>query len=80
MKKIIVILCIKLYKAFPKSTDWKYYHDILGVYISPAVGTPVITRGDKVPGSLSPGPLSPDVSHLSPWQLSIPPIYYQTVF
>ena len=36
MKKIIVILCIKVYKSFPNSIDWAYYHDILGKYISPA--------------------------------------------
>ena len=36
MKKIIVILCIKLYHLFPNSSGWLYYHDILGMYISPA--------------------------------------------
>ena len=40
MKKKIVILCIKLYNMSPRSTSWKYYHDILGIYISPAGKTP----------------------------------------
>ena len=41
MKKIIVILCIKLYFIFPRSTSWRYYHDILDVCISPAEKTTI---------------------------------------
>ena len=36
MKKIIVILCVRLCSIIPGSYGWSYYHDIWGVYISPA--------------------------------------------
>lgn len=44
MKKVIVILCIKLYNLFPDDTGgWLYYHDVLDKFISPA------SEGGKMP-------------------------------
>ncbi len=40
MKKFIVILCFNLYRIFPNSMGWNYYHDIMGIYISPAKDGP----------------------------------------
>ncbi|UKK50211.1 hypothetical protein L6472_09260 [Prevotella sp. E13-17] len=36
MKKIVVILCVKLYNMFPRSIGWSwtYYHEILDKYVS----------------------------------------------
>lgn len=42
MKKEIVILCAKIYNNLPwggSSRSWTYYHDILGIYISPSCDT-----------------------------------------